>query len=138
MSTLALDRSSGAETGRLAGVAGYADLVFLALALPVFLVADLPLAGYLAASAGWLAQRGVQHLAEARLARADQRTTALGLIGGSIVARLWILTLAVLIVGLVVDDAAGLAAAALAAALVTVGLVGEGIARTAAPSRDAA
>jgi hypothetical protein len=107
----------------------FADLALLAIALPVFLLADLPIAGYAAAAAGWLAQRGIQHATETRLARARERTTALRLVGGSIVLRLWVVTLAVLLVGLLVDDEAGLAAAVLAAALVTASLAGEAAAR---------
>jgi hypothetical protein len=136
LSTLALEPSSGAHGGRLATLARNADLGLLVLALPVFLVAGLPIAGYIAAAAGWIAQRGVQHATETRLARAAERKTALGLIGGSIVARLWIVTLAVLIVGLAVGDEAGLAAAVLAAALVTASLAGEAAARLAGPRED--
>jgi hypothetical protein len=87
------------------------------------------MAGYAGAAAGWLAQRGLQHATQTRLARARERTTVLGLVGGSIVARLWAVTLAVLLVGLLVDDDAGLAAAVLAAALVTAALAGEAAAR---------
>jgi len=113
-----------------------ADLAILALALPVFLIAGLSIAGFLASAAGWIVQRGVQHATETRLARAPERTTALGLIGGSIVARLWIVTLAVLLVGLLVDEEAGLAAAVLAAALVTASLAGEAAARLAGSRED--
>jgi hypothetical protein len=41
----------------------YLDLVILALALPVFLVAGLPLLGWGAAAVGWLAQRAIQVVA---------------------------------------------------------------------------
>ena len=133
MSTLALEPSSGADGGRSATLVRNADLVLLTLALAVFVLAELPLAGYLAAALGWVAQRAVQRLTEARLAQAAERKTALGLIGGSIVARLWIVTLAVLVVGLAVDDEAGLAAAVLAAALVTASLAGVAAARLAGP-----
>ncbi len=71
MSTLALEPSSGAEGGRLGQIARYADLVLLALALPVFLLAGLPIVGYLAVAAGWLAQRAVQHWAGSRMTEAD-------------------------------------------------------------------
>jgi hypothetical protein len=129
LSTLALEPASGNAAGRPANLLRNADLALLALALVVFLVAGLPLAGYAAAAAGWLAQRGLQRATETRLARARERTTALRLVGGSIVLRLWVVTLAVLLVGLLVDDEAGLAAAVLAAALVTASLAGEAAAR---------
>ncbi len=136
MSTLALEPTSGAS-GRPAILLRNADLAVLALALVVFLVAGLPLAGYAAAAAGWLAQRALQLVTERRLAQADERTTALGLIGGSIVARLWVVTLAVLLVGLLVGEEAGLAAAVLAAVLVTAGLAGEAAARLGSPREEA-
>jgi hypothetical protein len=136
LSTLALEPSSGADGGRSATLARNADLALLALAVPIFLLAELPIAGFLAAAAGWIAQRAVQRATESRLTQAAERKTALGLIGGSIVARLWIVTLAVLIVGLAVDDQAGLAAAVLAAALVTASLAGEGAARLAGSRGD--
>jgi hypothetical protein len=115
-----------------------ADLALLAIALVVFLVAGLPMAGYAAAAIGWLAQRALQRATETRLAHAEERTTALRLVGGSIVARLWVVTLAVLLVGLLVDEEAGLAAAILAAVLVTAGLAGEAAARLAASSSEEA
>ena len=130
MSTLALEPSDGAGASRPATLLRNADLALLLVALPVFLVAGLPMAGYAAAAAGWLAQRGLQHATETRLSRARERTTALRLVGGSIVVRLWVVTLAVLLVGLLVDEDAGLAAAILAAALVTAALAGEAAART--------
>jgi hypothetical protein len=129
LSTLALEPSSGAGQSRPATFLRNADLALLALALPLFLVAGLPMAGYAGAAAGWLAQRGLQHATQTRLARARERTTALRLVGGSIVLRLWAVTLAVLLVGLLVDDEAGLAAAVLAAVLVTTALAGEAAAR---------
>jgi hypothetical protein len=131
LSTLALEPPSGAGPSRPATLLRNADLALLALALPLFLVAGLPMAGYAGAAAGWLAQRGLQHATQTRLARARERTAVLRLVGGSIVARLWVVTLAVLLVGLLVGDEAGLAAAVLAAVLVTAGLAGEAAARIA-------
>ena len=37
----------------------YLDLALLALALPIFVAADLPLLGWAGAAFGWLLQRGV-------------------------------------------------------------------------------
>jgi hypothetical protein len=100
-----------------------ADLGLLALALPVFWIAGWPLLGYAAAAAAWLAQHAVLALAERRaaaaLARGDRRT-ALGIVGASTLGRLWLVTLAILLVGLLGDREDGLAAAVLTLALVTV------------------
>jgi hypothetical protein len=97
------------------------DLVLLALALPAFLVAGWPMLGYAVAAAAWLAQRGIQLLASRRvkssIASGDRRA-ALGIMGATTLGRVWLIALAVLIVGLT-DREAGLAAALLSAALFT-------------------
>ena len=124
MSTLAL---SGSDTGaKQPGAAlRYADLILLALALPIFVVADLPLLGYAVVAAAWLAQHALLQVAErsarAAIARGDRRR-ALGMIGAATMGRLWIVTLPILLVGLLGEREDGLAAAVLAAALVTVHL----------------
>lgn len=101
----------------------YADLALLAAALPVFVIADWPLLGYAAAAVAWLAQRAALAYAERRtaasLAAGDRRdafrTTAVSTLG-----RVWLVSFAVLMVGLLADREAGLAAAILVAALFTV------------------
>ncbi len=103
----------------------YADLILLALALPIFVLADLPLLGYAVAAAAWLAQHAVLQIANrgasAAIAGGDRRR-AVGMIGAATVGRLWIVTLPILLVGLLAEREDGLAAAVLAAALVTVHL----------------
>jgi hypothetical protein len=99
----------------------YGDLVLLAVALPVFLIAGWPMLGYAVAAAAWLAQRGI-HLVATRRARSSMaggdRRAALGIMGATTLGRVWLIALAVLIVGLV-EREAGLAAALLSAALFT-------------------
>lgn len=123
MSTLALEGSDDAARPGLA--LRYADLVVLAVALPIFVLAGLPILGYAAAAAAWLAQHAVLALAdrgaESALARGDRRR-ALGLIGAATLGRVWLVTLAILLVGLLGEREDGLAAAVLALALVTVHL----------------
>ena len=99
----------------------YADLVLLALALPAFIVAGWPLLGYAVAAAAWMAQRGIQYVAARRVRRSlasGDRRAALGVMGATTLGRVWLIALAVLIVGLV-EREAGLAAALLSAALFT-------------------
>jgi hypothetical protein len=124
LSTLALDGSENAA-GRPGLLVRYADLVVLALALPVFLLADLPLLGYAVAAAAWLAQHAILAFAErasaSALARGDRRA-ALGIVGGATLARVWLVALAILLVGLLGEREDGLAAAVLTLALVTVHL----------------
>lgn len=108
------------------------DLLLLAIALPIFIALDAPLAGYVATAAAWLIGRAGKAAADRKRAVAMEsanRNAALGLTAAAMLGRLWILAAAILIVGLAVDRDAGLAAAVLAAALVTAFLIGEGIAQ---------
>ena len=103
----------------------YADLVLLALALPLFVLADWPLLGYAVAAGAWLVQRGIIFIVDRRVAAALQagdRRTAMGFTGASALGRVWLLALAVLLVGLLGEDRDGLAAALLLVLLFTVQL----------------
>ena len=95
------------------------DLLVLALALPVFVAAGLPLLGWGAVTAGWLAARGIQTLAERRAAARGDRRAAMTARAASFVARLYVTGAVVFVVGLV-DRDAGLAAGLLAVAVFTV------------------
>jgi hypothetical protein len=118
----------------------YLDLVVLALALLVFIVAGLPMAGYAVLAVAWLIQKAVQIAAQRHATRslaAGIRKNVLGVLAGSMLVRLWIVTLAILLVGLLGSREDGLAAAVLAAILVTISLAGEAISRAFGPE-DAA
>ena len=135
MSTLAIEGSSELKGGRTTLAVAYADLALLALALPVFLLAGWPLGGYAVAAGVWLVQRGIQVAASRRVTRAERRGDrrgALGIMAGSTLARVWLIALAVLLVGLA-EREAGLAAALLSAALFTVYLGAEFAVRLLAP-----
>jgi hypothetical protein len=142
LSTLAIE---GSESSSIAGTGGrwslilrYADLALLALALPVFLVFDLPLLGYVVAAVAWLAQRGIELAADRRAKNAlaaGERRTALGTIAATTLARVWLVTLAVLLVGGLGDREDGLAAAVLCVPLVTLSLAGRALARLLEGSR---
>jgi hypothetical protein len=101
----------------------YADLLLLAVALPIFLAAGLPMLGYAVAAAAWLAQHailaGADRASAAALARGDRRR-ALGIVGAATLGRVWLVALAVLLVGLLGEREDGLAAAVLCFVLVTV------------------
>ncbi len=108
------------------------DLVVLAAALAVFLSADLPMAGYLALAGAWLVQRTFMFWAERRVAAslvAGDRRGAMGLTGISTLGRAWFLAACVLLIGLLVEREAGLAAAVLAAVLFTTQLGSTALAR---------
>ena len=102
-------------------VARNLDLVVLVLALPLFLAIGAPIAGWLVAGGAWLVGRFADELATRRRRSAldaGNRNAALGVTAASMLGRLWILTGAILVVGLI-EREAGLAAAVLAFALVT-------------------
>lgn len=88
------------------------DLAVLALALPVFLVAELPLLGYAAAAAAWLVQRALRGALSRRAAASRDPKTVAGLQAGSMIGRGWLVALAIFGVGLAQEEA-GLAAAVL-------------------------
>jgi hypothetical protein len=123
LSTLAIEGSSGfGSGGRIVLALRYADLALLAIALPVFLIAGWPMLGYAVAAAAWLAQRGIQFAADRRATRAlgeGNRRTALGSLAAATLGRVWLVSLAILLVGLLGERADGLAAALLSVVLVT-------------------
>ncbi len=123
MATLAVEGSGAATGGAQPGVLlRYADLALLALALPLFIVAGWPLLGYAVAAAAWLAQHAILAAADrASVAalRRGERNRALGIVGFSTLGRVWLVTLAILLVGLLGEREDGLAAAVLSLALVT-------------------
>jgi hypothetical protein len=97
----------------------YLDLALLALALPVFVAAGLPLLGYAGAAAGWLAQRSIAAVLERRAEASDDLRTVAGLMTASMIARGWLVALTIFGVGLA-ERAAGLAAAVTCLALFSV------------------
>lgn len=114
----------------------YADLGLLAVALPVFLLADLPLLGYAVAAVAWLIQRAIQAWAAGRVVRdlaAGERRSAIGVTATATLGRVWLVTAAVLTVGLIAGREEGLAAAVLSAALFTVYFAGEALAHVFGP-----
>ena len=133
LSTLAIEGSSELSGAKRVGLAlRYADLALLLAALPIFLVAGWPLLGYGVAAGAWVGQRVIHHVAEGRSARAlaaGDRRRALGAIAISTLARVWLVTLSVLLVGVLAHHKDGLAAALLSAALVTVFLASRVLSR---------
>ena len=101
----------------------YLDLVLLVAALPVFLAADLPIVAFVVIALVWVLQHAIEIVADrssARALEAGNRRAAMGWIGATTLARVWIIALAVLLVGVIDSKDAGLAAAVLAAILFTV------------------
>jgi hypothetical protein len=126
LSTLALDGSGGdVGSSRMTTALRYVDLALLAVALPVFLAADLPMAGYLTIAGVWALMYAIEFGANRAIAGAVERRdrrAAMGWLGATSLASAWVVALAVLIVGLTAGKPAGLAAAVLALILFTVHL----------------
>jgi hypothetical protein len=98
----------------------YLDLALAVLALPVFLLAGLPLGGWAAGAGVYAAQRAIG-AAAARRARAsgDARTTV-GLMAGSMIGRGWLVALTIFAVGAAAGSTVGLSAAVLFIAVFTI------------------
>jgi hypothetical protein len=101
-------------------MAHYLDLFVLALALPVFVAAGFPILGWAAGGGAWVAQRLLRDAMERRARASDDIRTVAGLTAGSMIARGWLVALAVFIVGVSTDNETGLSAAVLVIALFTV------------------
>lgn len=120
-------------------MARFADLALLALALPLFILADWPMLGYAVAAGAWLVQRLILFTAERRVAAAlarGERRSAMGLTAASGLGRVWLMTLAALLVGLTAEDRDGLAAALLLVVLFTFQLGSTALARLLEKDRE--
>jgi len=96
------------------------DLALLALALPVFALAGLPLLGWVGGAVVWLMWRGIGGWAARHAAASDDPKVVAGVEAGTMIARGWLMGLILLGFGLVFDREVGLSAAVLAVALFTV------------------
>ena len=95
------------------------DVVVLVAALAVSLAAGLPLLGWAAAAAAWVAQRGIQTLLTRRaMAAAGDTRRVTGVLALSMVVRGWLIALSIFAAGSVERDA-GLTAAVISIALLT-------------------
>lgn len=115
------------------------DLLVLLAALPVFIVVGAPLAAWFVTGAAWIAGRVGMELA-ARKRRtalaAANRNAALGVTAMAVMGRVWLLALAILLVGLLDEREAGLAAAVLALVLVTANLCASFLSHLLDPEAD--
>ena len=107
------DDSRGARPSRAERALRYLDLAVIALALPVFLIAGLPLLGWIGATVGWTGQRMIQAALERKASQTDDPRGFFRLMAGSLIGRSWFLVLTIFATGLI-EREAGLAAALLA------------------------
>lgn len=132
---------AGGRSGRAPLALRFPDMIVLILALPVFVVADWPLLGYAVCAGAWLAQHAVLAFAERRAKaalEAGDRRLALAMIGGATLSRVWLVTGAILAVGLAAEREDGLAAAVLTFVLVTLHLASLALTRFLYPEQRSA
>ena len=98
-----------------------ADLLVLALALPLFLIAGLPPIGWAVVAVVWVVQRWIVATVKRRAIATGDRSAVMKAISLSMMVRLALVTSAVAVVG-IVDRDAGLPAALLAAVLFSIAL----------------
>lgn len=94
------------------------DLVVLAVALPVWVAATLPILGWAATTVGWLGARAAQSAAEKKAVATGTRQAALKARSVSLLARLFLVTAAVFVAG-IIEREAGLSAGVLAVVVFT-------------------
>jgi hypothetical protein len=124
---------------RLALAVRYFDLVLLLAALPIFLAADLPILAWATVAAIWLVALAVEAWTERHVRRElekGNRRDAMGWTAATSLGRVWMITLAVLLVGLIDERETGLVAALLAAVLFTVHLGGRLLSRAMTPPEE--
>jgi len=105
------------------------DLIALAIALPVFIVAGFSIAGYIVAAVTWMLVRFAHTYAE-RLAKknlaAGKRNTAMGAVAATSLGSAWIMAIVVLVAG-VIDRDVGLSAAILLVIVFTLNMASRGL-----------
>jgi hypothetical protein len=96
------------------------DFVLLAIALPVFVVAGLPLLGYATALGIWIMWRAIGAYAERKARDTADLARVAAITTGSMIGRGWLMGLTLVAVGLSAGDDVGLSAAVLCVVLFTV------------------
>jgi hypothetical protein len=118
LSTHAIEPTTDAPTA--VRILRNVDLAVLVIALPIFLVADINIIGWVTGAGLYVGQKLVRAYAIRRAERADDPRTTVGLLAGSMLARGWIVSGTILAVGLTTESEVGLSAAVLFLATFTV------------------
>ena len=96
------------------------DFGVLLAALPIFLLGDLPIAGWAVGAGGYVIQRIVRDVLANKARESEDPRTVAGILVASMLARGFLIALALLGVGLAVSNKAGLCAAVLFLAAFTI------------------
>ena len=75
------------------------DLVLLAIALPVFLVAGWPIGGWITAAGIWAMWRGIGWYSDKKAAEATDPKRVVGIATGSMIGRGWLMALILVSLG---------------------------------------
>lgn len=95
------------------------DVILVVLAAPFVVLMDLPVLGYVAGAVAWIANRAIGALVERRAKASGDVRKAVGLNLGVLIARMWLVGLTILAVGLAGEREDGLTAALLLLAAFT-------------------
>jgi hypothetical protein len=96
------------------------DIGLLIAALPIFLLGDLPIAGWAVGAGGYVVQRIVRDVLANQARKSDDPRSVAGILVASMLARGFLIALVLLGVGLAVSNKAGLCAAVLFLAAFTI------------------
>jgi hypothetical protein len=97
----------------------YADVVVVVLAAPFIVLMGAPVLGYVVGAAAWIVTRVLGDLVE-RYARTRDIKAQIALNFGVLMGRVWIVVIAILVVGKTADRADGLMAALVALVAFTI------------------
>jgi hypothetical protein len=86
------------------------DIAFLVIALPVFILAGFPIAGWAVGAGAYVAQKLLANYTRGKADAAENPRDIVGWMAGSLLLRGWFAAIAIFLVGLN-DSDAGLAAA---------------------------
>lgn len=86
------------------------DIAFLVVALPVFVAAGFPVAGWAVATVAYIAQKAIGEFTRRKAGTAQNPRDIVGWMAGSLLLRGWLAAIAIFLVGLS-NNHAGLAAA---------------------------
>ena len=120
MTTHAIEPTADAPTA--VRVLRNLDLAVLALALPIFIAAGIPVLGWITGAGLYVGQRLIHVVATRKAEQADDPRTTVGLLAGSMLGRGWLVAGAILVIGLTTDSETGLSSAVLFLATFTVHL----------------
>lgn len=98
----------------------FPDFIALGVALPVFILADWPIIGWVVAAVTWFGSSALIIYMQFRAARATEARHQVGLVVGGSIARAWIAAAGILVAYLIGGNDAGLACALLLIALFTI------------------